>query len=272
MPTFKHVAVTGGSGSAGQFVINALLESNIDAVNLDSSEPASHLCPYRKVDITDYHQVFDALEDCDAIIHLATNPEPDINFDDVSDPFRIHTLGCFNVFNAAAALNIRKVVWVSSEKVPTIRIDQQTPKYLSNASAQNGYDLSKRVYENLAEQMHTLYGIDFIGFHATPNYCSSATTTRKSNPWAYTDAHNAAHAAVLALKGNITGSEDFIMAANNTIMRRTDRKKLDVIYPEGVLCEGTNDDESLAKNTKAKKILGFEPKHSWRSVLGMTKN
>ena len=64
-----RVAVTGGSGKAGQAVVRDLLEHGYDVLNLDVV--SSPLSPYLYADLTDFGQALEALTGVDAVVHLA---------------------------------------------------------------------------------------------------------------------------------------------------------------------------------------------------------
>src|SRR4051794_25646166 len=82
-PMRSRVAVTGGSGKLGRAVIAELLAHGWDVVNLDLAVPAQPLCPFTRVDLTDYGQAVEALtgvddrhRGVDALVHLAAIPGP----------------------------------------------------------------------------------------------------------------------------------------------------------------------------------------------------
>jgi len=114
MLPFGKIAVTGGSGGAGQYVIRNLLEHGYEVVNLDRVPPSEDSAPCIETDLTDYRATEAAMQGCDGAVHLAANPHLDSNFEESADRFHNNTRSTFNVFNAAAAHGIKRVVLTSS--------------------------------------------------------------------------------------------------------------------------------------------------------------
>ncbi len=98
--------------------------ANGDVLNIDrapspeSSSPESPI-PFLRVDVTDYGQVHEALSgveflpEIEAVVHLAAIPSPaHVPPDQV---FRTNMTSTHAVFEAAARLGLRRVVWASSE-------------------------------------------------------------------------------------------------------------------------------------------------------------
>ncbi len=283
----NKIAVTGGSGGAGRYVVEELLACHYEVRILDLVKPkfetkAEHLI----VDLSDYGAVFAALHGCDSVIHLAANPEPDFDFFTGADRFKNNTLSAYNVFQASIALGFKKVVWASSETVLGFPFEKNSPSYLpadeKHIAPQNSYALSKVVTEELARQMYDLYGIVIIGlrysnilythtshpanYDAIPSYWSDLES-RKFNLWGYIDARDAAVAAKLALESKLDTPENFIIAAEDTIMNTPNSELVSTVFPEAKLIPGTGEFETLISIKKAKELLGFTPKYSWRNIL-----
>jgi len=55
------------------------------------------------------------MDGADAVVHLAAIPAPGIRTE--ADTFRINTVSTYNVFSAAVAAGVSRVVWASSETV-----------------------------------------------------------------------------------------------------------------------------------------------------------
>jgi len=288
----KKVAVTGGSGGAGHFVIMELLANGYTCVNVDMVAPKEELCPFIKVDLNDYQAVHAALAGCDGIVHFAANPHPDENHIEAADRFANNTTTLYNVFNAAREHGIKRVVWASSETVfgypfennlpPKLPIDESLPK-----APQNGYALSKAICENLAEQMAALYDMSFVGLRLSNVLYDDPTATanfqdipsywddmgkRMGNLWCYIDARDTARACRLGLEANTTGAEVFGIAATDTIMKQPTRELAAAIMPSVPIDAGLTGRQSTMDGHKAKVMLGFEAEHTWQTVLGLNQN
>jgi len=94
--------------------------------------------------------------------------------------------------------------------------------------------------------------------------------SRYFNLWSYVDSRDTADSCVQALESNITGAEVMTIAAPDTIMRQTNKELVAMAFPGCQLRPGTTDHESLASISKARQLIGYDPKWSWRNVLGIT--
>lgn len=284
----KKIVVTGGSGGAASYVIRELLEFGYTVKNLDMDSPPENLCLHEAIDLTDYAGVRKALEGYDAVIAYAGNPEPDFDFATGAERFANNTLCTYNVFNAACELQMDKVIWASSETVLGFPFDGNQPASVPvdethELQPRNSYALAKVACEKVAEYMNRLYGVPFIGlrlsnvlytgtdhphnYQEVPGYWSDALT-RKFNLWGYIDARDAAFATRLALESDITGAENFIIAAADTIMRHPNSELMDTVFPDVPITPGTGSHESLLSIKKAEEMLGWKPRFSWRDIVG----
>jgi nucleoside-diphosphate-sugar epimerase len=57
----KRIAVTGGSGMAGHWILKHFKEQGYEVVNLDASRPKEEICRSILTDLTDAGQVITAL-------------------------------------------------------------------------------------------------------------------------------------------------------------------------------------------------------------------
>ena len=87
----------------------------------------------------------------------------------------------------------------------------------------------------------------------------------KWNVWSYIDARDAAQAFRLALEADVKGAEVFIIANADTVMLRDNKELLAEVFPD-VPQKGTfGPNESLFSIEKARRVLKYEPKYSWRT-------
>src|SRR3954451_9246893 len=116
------IAVTGGTGKAGRWVVKDLREHGHDVLNVDNRHDGADHGQTLVADLADYGQAVEALAGCNAVVHLAAIPAPDIR--PAAETFRINTLSTYNVFAAAEAHRLRRVVWASSETVLGLPFDR----------------------------------------------------------------------------------------------------------------------------------------------------
>jgi nucleoside-diphosphate-sugar epimerase len=290
-----RVAVTGGTGSwdrgVGPVVIAALKAKGHDVTNLDRAVPGGiESSGFIRTDLTDYGQTFAALHGHDAVIQLAANGEPDWDHLSGAARFHVNSLIAYNVFQAACFLGMRKVVWASSETVLGFPFDKVLPKILPTSDEDppiptSSYGISKANTEDLARHMNRRYGVPFIGlrfsniFYDTPGHVTSYEkipgfwsdpASRRFNLWGYVDSRDTADACVQALESDIAGAEVMTIAAPDTIMRQPNAELIAAAFPGCTLRPGTGEYDTLISIDKARKLIGYAPKWTWRKVLGRT--
>jgi nucleoside-diphosphate-sugar epimerase len=160
-----RIVVTGGTGKAGRWVVSDLREHGHDVLNVDVVRDASPHGQCVVADLTDPGQAFDVVAGANAIVHLAAIPAPDIR--PASETFRINALSTYNVFAAAEAHRLRRVVWASSETVLGLPFNRP-PAFAPidetiEPRPETSYSLSKLVGETLAGQFARRTGLPFLG-------------------------------------------------------------------------------------------------------------
>jgi nucleoside-diphosphate-sugar epimerase len=87
---------------------------------------------------------------------------------------------------------------------------------------------------------------------------------RKWNLWSYIDARDAAQAIRRALEAPLKGADVFIIANSDTVMSRPTSELLAEVFPNVPLKKQLGPNETLLSIEKARRLLGYEPQHSWR--------
>jgi nucleoside-diphosphate-sugar epimerase len=273
----KRVVVTGGSGKAGRAVVRDLVEHDYEVLNVDLNPPRNSAAPYLKIDLTDFGQTVEALEDAEAVVHLAAIPAPGILSEQKT--FDINTISTYNVFSAATLLKLQRVVWASSETTLGLPFDDPQPDYAPIDEdhplyPQSSYALSKVVGENMAQHFSRWSGIPFIALRFSnimepedydrfPDFQADAQL-RKWNLWAYVDARDVAQSCRLGLEADISGAEAFIIASADSVMRRPNRELMAEVFPNVLLKADTGEHETLLSVRKAQRLLGYQPGSWWR--------
>ena len=272
-----RIAVTGGSGKAGRAVVADLLEHGHEVVSIDLVR-GNLPCAQLQADLTDHGQTVEALAGADAVIHLAAIPAPGLRPD--QDTFRINMLSTYNVFTAAPLHGIRRVVWASSETILGLPFEREQPAYAPideehPAHPESSYALSKLLSEELARQLHRQTGVAYVGlrysnimephdYERFPSFWDDAQL-RKWNLWGYVDARDVAQASRLALEAEV-GADHFIVAAADTVMDRPSNALMAEVFP-AVELRKVGEFETLLSIAKARRVLGYEPRFSWRHAL-----
>lgn len=270
-----RVVVTGGSGKGGTWVVRELREHGHDVLNVDVRHDGSAFGLCLVADLTDLGQAFDATAGADAVVHFAAIPAPQIRPE--GETFRINALSTYNIFTAAVAHKLRRVVWASSETVLGLPFDIPPAFAPIDESIEprpeSSYALSKLVGETMAAQFARRTGIGFVGLRISnimdvedyalfPSYWDDPHL-RKWDLWGYVDARDVATAARLGLEADIEGSEVAIIAAADTVMTRPSADLMAEVFPSVQLRRPVHGRDTLLAIDHARRLLGYEPAHRW---------
>ncbi|MEM5341332.1 NAD-dependent epimerase/dehydratase family protein [Paraburkholderia azotifigens] len=290
----KRVIVTGGSGLAGKWVVENLVEHGYEVLNLDRVPMPKRTARTLITDITDAGQVFNALasstaptefvpdlepKPIDAIVHFAAIPRVMVTTD--NEVFRINVMGTYNILDAASKLGIRKVIVASSETTYGVvfahrhrnpqyfPLDEQYP-----VDPLDSYATSKVINEVTAKAFHARTGADLycfrIGNVLDPEDYAKFTTwnkdpsLRKRIAWSYIDGRDLAEAARLGIEKDGLGFEVINIAADDVSSDLPTAELLNRFYPEVPVKKQLGEFETLLSNEKLKRLLGWKQKYYWR--------
>ena len=285
-----RICVTGATGKAGLATVLHLREHGHEVVATDIALSGDDVAAgVLAADLTDYGQATEVLRGIDAVVHLANIPAPGRSTPAVT--FHANVAMNFNIFHAAAALGLSRVVWASSEttlglpfghgaeqspgapgELRYAPVDEDHFPYPSTT-----YALSKVTSETIAEQISRWSGIPFVGLRISnimephdyrrfPSYWPDPHS-RKWNLWGYVDVRDAAAACRLGLEADVTGSQNVIIAAADTVMNRPSRDLLAEVFPTVPLNREIAEFGTLLAIDRAKQVIGYEPGHSWRDEI-----
>ena len=277
----KKIAVTGAGGKVGRQVVKELMDNDYEVLSITHSPKD---CPGTEVslDIKNYDKVYEALDGCEAVIHLAAIPSPVKNKDSLV--LKTNTVGTYNVLLASGRLGIKRIAVASTDCTMgfTFSKNKPVPVYLPvdeehPLNPDDSYGLSKILMERIAEAMVQRFpDISIASLRithvTTPEHYSSGsrffkwTQDPESGPWnlwSYIDNRDAARAFRKAIETNLGGHEIFFIAAENTRCVIPTRELIDKYFPEAELKKEFKGNESLEDNSKAKRILNFTPRYRW---------
>jgi nucleoside-diphosphate-sugar epimerase len=69
----------------------------------------------------------------------------------------------------------------------------------------------------------------------------------------------------LALEAPLRGTEVFIVANADTVMSRPTAELAAEVYPDVPVKRVLTGNETLLSIDKARRVLGYEPRHTWRN-------
>jgi len=282
-----RIAVTGGMGKLGRAVVTDLKAHGYDVVVLDQVVPAGWTEGVTRVAMTDYGQVLGALtkvddryDGVDGVVHLAAIPAPGMAPNAAT--FANNVVSTYNVFEAARVAGIRNVVWASSETVLGLPLDTPPP-YLPideeyRVRPESSYSLGKAVEEEMAHHFcrwdptTKIIGLRFSNVMEPHDYLAFPSfeadpMLRKWNAWGYIDARDGAQAVRRSLELDATGYDVFVIANADTCMTTPSAELAAAVFPDVPLTRPVEGTETLLSIDKARRVLGYEPEHSWRDVF-----
>jgi UDP-glucose 4-epimerase len=194
----------------------------------------------------------------------------------------MNNISCsWNVFSAARRARVMNIVWASSETVlglpfdtppPYIPVDEEYPP-----RPESTYSLVKTLEEAMVVQLCRwnpklkMIGLRFSNVMEPADYTRFASFdddpgSRKWNLWGYIDARDGAQAVRLALESDMTGTEVFIIANADTIISRPNAALVNEFYPDVEVRGDLGEHDTLLSIEKARRLLGYQPAHSWRDM------
>ncbi|MDQ2934278.1 MAG: NAD(P)-dependent oxidoreductase [Chloroflexota bacterium] len=283
-----RVVVTGGSGKLGRAAVDELATHGHEVLNLDLQPPREARVPFTRTDFTDFGQIVGALMDvdtrprgADAVVHLAAIPAPGLTANAAT--FQNNVVSSYNVFAAARLAGIKNVAFASSETLLGLPFDEPPPYAPVDEDypvrPESTYSLGKAIDEEMARQFCRwdpelkMIGLRFSNVMEPADYAAFPSfdadpQIRRWNLWAYIDARDGAQAIRRALELDATGADVFIIANADTVMGRSSGELMAEVFPGVPLRHPLGEHETLLSIEKARRVLGYEPQHSWRDDHG----
>lgn len=284
----KKVAITGGSGYFGSWVIKEFKGNGYEVLNIDMKYPQEKQCRTLIANLTNQGEAYGALKEADAdvIVNLAAIPAAYIFTDEVT--IKTNIMSTYNILEASACLGIQKVATASSDSTYGIVFSRKpvSPVYVPidenyPQTPEDPYGFSKLINEETAKMLHRKTGMQIVCLRfvhiAMPDHyknypqfnkdiTSGATAGRSKEIWNYIDARDGATACRLSVEAEGLGVCALNIAADDTCMDIKTVNLLSAYYPDVKEFKAKIDGyTSLTSNKKAKEILGWKPLYSWRS-------
>jgi nucleoside-diphosphate-sugar epimerase len=292
-----RILFTGGSGKAGKHTINYLLEHGHSLLNLDQVQLEHPNVLTRFADIVDAGQVFDVMGSYahydeldkyigtpkfDAVVHFAAIPRLLMTSD--NECYRVNTIGTYNVIDAAIKMGVKKVIFASSEttygicfadgevKPNYLPIDEEHPTI-----PEDSYGMSKVVNEATAKSFQRRSGIDIYGLRINnviepheyaenfPKFLKDPDLRRR-NIFSYIDARDLGQMVQKCLNVDGLGFQIFNVSNDNHSVGLSSKELIERYY-KNVPIKSDKIPQSFYSNEKAKRLLGFKPKHNWSDYI-----
>ncbi|MEO7269860.1 MAG: NAD(P)-dependent oxidoreductase [Knoellia sp.] len=292
-----RIFFTGGSGKAGKHVATHLAQQGHQVTNADLVPLGQPSVTDLRVDLTDIGETYSALAGLarfdelelerkpsyDAVVHFAAVPAILLAPD--AKTYAINVLSTYNVLEAATRLGIRKIVFASSETTYGVCFAQgeRRPQYVPvdeehPTVPEDSYAMSKVANEVTARSFQARTGADIYGLrinnviepheYATmfPDFLTDPSLRRR-NIFAYIDTRDLGQMVQRCLEVDGLGYEVFNVANADMSVAATSQEVRDRFYDGVEVTREMGRDETFYSIDKARRLLGYEPQHSWRDVL-----
>lgn len=274
-----HVLVTGSSGGIGSRTVELLRESGYTVRTMDREGAEIN------ADLRDYSAVLAAVDGVDAVVHAGAVPS-DWDGHEV-ELMAINVLGTFHIFQACVAHGIKRVVAFSSVQAMGVFArggELQALPFSDSHVLPPGtpYQLSKHIGEDIGEYFYRKHGIQNVSLRPVfvaheRHYEPWKTPEGQAHPewgrkevWAYVDVRDVCDAVLRGLTAENITCEPLLLTAADTrstipTAELVERYCADLPW----LCDkaeylSSNPYKALADTSRAKEVLGWEAKHSWR--------
>ncbi|MFK8005464.1 MAG: NAD-dependent epimerase/dehydratase family protein [Saprospiraceae bacterium] len=147
------VLITGGAGFIGSHLVDAFLRQEWEVSVLDNCSVGNKICPlamkriqFFNGDVRDLDLVFQAAEDCDAIIHLAAVVGVDAVIARQTETIETEIIGTQNIVKAAKINSVKKIIYSSSSAVYG-KVGDRFNRENDSLDLVNAYAVAKRLNE-----------------------------------------------------------------------------------------------------------------------------
>jgi UDP-glucose 4-epimerase len=282
----NKIVVTGSFGRLGRWIVDMLAAEGYSVVGVDTTHPGSGVraregVELKSCNLTTRGAFEELVRDAgpDAVVHLAAIPNPEVY--PGTHVFENNVMSTYNVLTAAGREDV-PVTWASSESAYGFPFAENPspPEYLPidedhPLRPEDPYGSSKLVGEDIADVVARRYGIPIASLRISnvqyPGQYSvldgrDSLENGVGNFWSYVDGRDVATAVSRTLDADLSGHEPFVIAADNNYLGRPTTEAFQEYFgdlPDDVSIRG---EESALRSEKAKTILGWEPKHCWRTA------
>ncbi len=275
-----RVLVTGSRGLIGSSVVEGLGASGHAVVGYDLRDSR---------DILHLPSLREATRGCDAIVHAAALlGKTDESRDQI---MAVNLQGTWNVLSAGAEARVRRVVFLSSVDAIGVFKGERTPDYLPLDGAHpchpaTPYAISKRLAEEMCRFASGSMGLSVVCLRPpgvwdrdTYEWVQSERAKRREFEWdpfweygAFIDLRDLSRACLRALVCDIQAFRCVLVSSSDiTTSGRTSRELAKFVHPDVEWRGGAEfDDEpyrTLVDIEPARKLLDWNPEHTWRAFL-----
>jgi UDP-glucose 4-epimerase len=286
-----RVLVTGSSGNVGAATLEALAAAGHEAEGTDRFAPSfvgAFRPPYVQADLTNAGDAYAIVDGFDAIVHTAALHRPGLVTSHAV--FQNNVMATFNVVEAALRAGVPFLVNVSSVAVlgfstgtrrfppDYLPVDEEHP-----LRPHEPYALSKLIGERIVDAAVERSGLRAVSLR--PPWVLGPESYDQLLPlkadahqlkwgfWSYVDVRDLARAVVLSLsalqeRAGLAAHELLFVAAADNSLGRPLHELAEECFGDAVgVRPQPREDGSGVAWSRADRLLGYSPAHSWRDVL-----
>jgi nucleoside-diphosphate-sugar epimerase len=282
------VLVTGGCGNIGRRIV-PLLAAEFSVTVYDLAPPLdSSSVRYVRGDILDAASLHWAMQDCDAVVHLAAVPAPGHVSDD--HLMLVNVMGTQRVVEAASLGKPTRLIMASSDSVSGMVFSggEIPPEYIPidedhPTRPRDSYGLSKLVGEEICRRYTRRSGLVTVCLRYCwvfweEHYCQlrqwqgGDARHFRAQMWGYIDVRDVGRAVIAALKANIGTHETLVLSARRNFMNRPTLDLVREYYGDSVTVRRRHHfeklpDASAFDYSRATQVLGWEPIYDWEEEV-----
>ena len=273
----RRVLVTGADGSIGRAATGGLRQAGYGVTGLALRYDHASTADRPLIgDARSKADVAAALDDVDAVLHLAAIPHPSLGTPE--EVFDNNVTATFNVLAQAGQRGVSRVVIASSINafgVP-MNVNPVVPAYYPldeqvEADIADAYSLSKNVDEQTARMAWRRWGTNVIAlrFPLVKTREQLLSIAARLDPaamaregWAYLDLRDGVQAIIAALESSVSGAHVIGLAADDILLDRPTLELLREYAPTVPLRRTVSGRGSLVDTSRARELLGFSPRYS----------
>lgn len=281
-----RLAITGADGRIGRACVEAAVAAGHDVLALDRQHAAvpARGVKVREVDLAGSGLDTGLLADVDAVIHLAGIAAPTPFQPSLS--FGVNVMAAFNVFQAAAAAGVDRVVAASSASALGMAwaASPEPPLYFPidehhALRPADHYALSKQVTENIAESTTREAGLSSVVLRfpwvADDETLPAKVEAVRRDPgehvsvrdvWSYVHLSDIADAFVHVAEAGVDGFSVFNVVAPDTLSDVPTEDLLRTFYPQVPIQRPIAGTESAWSASRLREATGFQATRSWRTT------
>jgi UDP-glucose 4-epimerase len=277
-----RIAITGGLGRLGQYVVRALAAHSPRV--LDIAAPPAGMPNAQRVDVCDLAALCGALRDVEVVVHLGAIDRSFATNDAAT--MQVNTMGTWNVFEAARQSGVRRVVHCSSSSVTGLDVSNPAmpPLYLPideahPARATDAYGLSKLCGERIAEA-YSRRGMEvivirpvFVAFSEMADFMAGKPGPKgrvepMPNLRAYVSPEDCARGFAAAAEVDYAGFEVFFLASDDCFATEPTVARMEALYGAPIPVRDPDlyrrvPRASPISTTAARTRLGWTPTTQW---------